>query len=191
MRAKMSWPRSSVPNGWLAVDVCRRDVKSMSLIATFQTSGPNTTMSTITLRTTRPMTASRCRRKRRHASAAGETLRRRRGAAAAPTLALAVGDAGIEPAIKKVGDEVEEDDEAGEHEGHRHHDRRVVAQDGVDQERADAGDTKDLLGDDRAAEDLRHGQGDQRHHRDQRVAHDVLEDDGALAQSLAARRRHV
>src|SRR6187399_1565069 len=155
MRAKMSWPRSSVPNGWTEVGVCRRDVKSMSLIATFQTSGPNATMSTITVRTTRPMTASRCRRKRRHASAAGETLRRRAGTAVSAA-GLAVADAGVEPAIEHVGDQVEEDDETREHEGHRHDHRRVVAQDGVDQERADARNPEDLLGDDRAAEHLRH-----------------------------------
>src|SRR6187549_1080919 len=104
MRAKMSCPRSSVPNGWVAFGVCRRDVKSMSLIATFQSSGPKATISTMIARTTRPATASRCRRKRRHASAAGETLRRE------AALELAIGDVGIEPAIEEVGDEVEEND---------------------------------------------------------------------------------
>ena len=38
----------------------------------------------------------------------------------------------------------------------RHHHRRVVAQDRVDQQRADAGHAEDLLGDDGAAEHLRH-----------------------------------
>src|SRR5436190_4154737 len=166
MRAKMSWPRSSVPNGWLAVGVCSRDVKSMSLIATFQTSGPIVTRSTMTTSTVRPTTASRCRRKRRHASAAGETLRRR-GAATVSATGLAIADAGVEPAIEEVGDEVEEDDEAREHERHGHDHRRVVAQDGVDQERADAGNAEDLLGDDGAAEHLRHRQRHQRHDRDQ------------------------
>ena len=36
------------------------------------------------------------------------------------------------------------------------------------------GDAEDLLGDDGAAEDRRHLQRDQRHDRDQRVAHHVL-----------------
>ena len=53
------------------------------------------------------------------------------------------------------------------------------------------GNAEDLLGDDRAAEDRRHLQRDQRHHRDQRVAHDVLDDDDALAEALGARRGHV
>src|SRR5215218_11197898 len=134
MRAKMSWPRSSVPNGWLAVGVCRREVKSMSLIATFQSSGPIATISTMIARTTRPTTASRCRRKRRHASAAGEALRRRAGTSAG----LAIADAGVEPAIEQIGDQVEKDHEAREHERHRHDHRGVVAQDRVDQQRADA-----------------------------------------------------
>src|SRR4051812_28649874 len=105
MRAKMSCPRSSVPNGWFAVGVCRRDVKSMSLIATFQSSGPTATISTMIARTIRPATAILCRRKRRHASAAGETLRCRADAGAG----LAIADAGVEPAIEQVGDQVEED----------------------------------------------------------------------------------
>src|SRR5689334_13299903 len=121
MREKMSWPRSSVPNGCFAVGVCRRALKSMSLIDSFQNSGPNATSRTIVASTIRPTTASLWRRKRRHASAHGERLRRR----GAPSGGLAIADAGIEPGIEQVGDQVEEDDETGEHEGHRHHDRRV------------------------------------------------------------------
>src|SRR6185295_7147343 len=130
MRARMSWPRSSVPKGWARVGVCRRALKSMSLIWILQTSGPNATISTISRSTTRPATASLCRRKRRHASAQGETWR----AGFAATAALAVADARVEPGIEEVGDQVEEDHEAGEDEGHAHDDRRVVAQDGVDQQ---------------------------------------------------------
>ena len=74
-------------------------------------------------------------------------------------------------------------DEAGEDEGHRHDDRRVVGQHRADQQRADAGNAEDLLGDDGAAEHDRHLQRDQRHDRDQRVAHDVL----AITTSLSAR----
>src|SRR5947209_10839024 len=116
----------------------------MSLIATFQSIGPNATINTITERTIRPSTARRWRRKRRHASAAGETLRSR-GAAEAATgesatstpmpagsaaaAFSAIADAGVEPAIEQVRDQVEEDDQAREHEGHGHDHRRVVAQD--------------------------------------------------------------
>src|SRR4051812_30932717 len=156
MRARMSWPRSSVPNGCVRVGVCRRALKSISLIEIRQKSGPKATISTMMVSTISPATASLWRRKRRHASAPGETLRR--GAAAAAVSALAVADARVEPAIEQVGDQVEEDHEAGKDEGHGHHHRRVVAQDRVDQKRADARHAKDLLGDDGAAEDLRHRQ---------------------------------
>ena len=61
----------------------------------------------------------------------------------------------------------------------------------ADQQRADAGHAEDLLGDDGAAEDRRHLQRDQRHHRDQRVAHDVLQDHDALGEALGARRGDV
>ena len=69
--------------------------------------------------------ASLWRRKRRHASAParGAPARRR-----APRR-VSGGDARVEPAIEHVRDEVEQDDEAGEHEGHGHDDRRVVGED--------------------------------------------------------------
>src|ERR1017187_5796763 len=111
----------------------------MSLIESFQTSGPNATISTITASTTRAATASLRRRKRRHGSAHGGTLRRRTGAAAA----LAVADGGVEPAIEEVGDQVEEDDQAREDKGHGHDHRRVVAQDRVDEQRPDARHAED------------------------------------------------
>ena len=60
-----------------------------------------------------------------------------------------------------------------------------------DQQRADAGDAEDLLGDDGAAEHGRHLQRHQRHDRDQRVAHHVLDDHLALADALGARRGDV
>ena len=72
MRAKMSCPRSSVPNGCDQDGPLRRAPKSISLIATFHTSGPNTTSATIVSSTTRLTTAILCRQKRRHASRVGE-----------------------------------------------------------------------------------------------------------------------
>src|SRR3954454_4666757 len=149
MRARMSWPRSSVPKGCVGVGVLRRALKSMSLICTRQTSGPNATIAIITSSTTSPSTASLWRLKRRHASSHGETLRR--GCVAVATTGSAVADAGVEPAIEDVRDEVEGDHEARGDEGHRHHHRRVVALDRVDQQRPDARDAEDLLGDHGAA----------------------------------------
>src|SRR5580698_9793832 len=127
MRARMSWPRSSVPNGWAHDGGSSLEAKSISLIGTRQTSGPSSTASTISARMTVLTMASLCRRKRRHASRPGEKRALRAGVATtAPAGASAVRDAGVEPAIKDIGNQVEQDDETGEHERHRHHDRRVV-----------------------------------------------------------------
>src|SRR5512143_1478111 len=131
MRAKRSWPRSSVPNGCAIDGFCSRALKSMSLIATFHSDGPRITSSIIAASTNRLTTASLWRLKRRQASAHGEMPRPRRAASA-------VADARVEPAIQQVCDQVEHDDEAREHEGHRHDHRGVVAQDGIDQQRPDA-----------------------------------------------------
>src|SRR5436190_9169393 len=166
MRAKRSWPRSSVPKGWAAEGPWRRVLKSISLMGTPHSQGPTSTARTMTARMIAPANASLCRRKRRHASAPS----RARGLSGAPPIsASAVADAGIEPAIEDVGEEVEEDHEAGEHERHRHDDRRVVREDRADQERADPGHAENLFGDDRAAEDRRHLERDECHHGDERV----------------------
>src|SRR5687768_1940889 len=161
MRASRSWPRSSVPNGCLSDGPARRAVKSMSLIGTRQMSGPKSTARTITVRITVPRTARWWRRKRRPTSAQGELLRAR-FAGSGGTSPSAVGDAGVEPAIEQVGDEVEEDHEAGEDEGHRHDHGRVVGEDRADEERPDAGHAEDLLGHDGAAEDRGHLQREDR-----------------------------
>ena len=58
-----------MPNGCAAVGVCRRAVKSMSLIATFQSSGPNATISDHDGEDDQAEHRELCRRKRRHASA--------------------------------------------------------------------------------------------------------------------------
>ena len=63
--------------GWASEGVARRALKSMSLMATVQTSGPTNTSSTIASSSTRLKTAILWRRKRRQASAQGEVLHRR------------------------------------------------------------------------------------------------------------------
>src|SRR5262245_21128108 len=151
MRASRSRPRSSVPNGCFSDGEASRAVKSMSLMPTFQNSGPSRTSNTINTSSVRPTEAILWRRKRRLASAHAEVLRRARACAGS-----AVSDTGIEPAIEQVGDQVEQDDEAREHERDRHDHGCVVAQDRIDQQRTDARYTEDLLGDDGAAEDDRH-----------------------------------
>src|SRR6516225_5223494 len=117
----------------------------MSLIGTRHNSGSNATASSIAAKMTVLAAASRCRRNRRQVSLPRET---RSAPSMGSARALAVGDARVEPAIKNVGDQIEQDDQASEHERDRHNNRRVVGQDRADQQRSDAGNAKDLLGDD-------------------------------------------
>src|SRR3954471_5602150 len=188
MRASRSWPRSSVPNGWSTEGGARRAVKSISLIGTRQIQGPIKIANASSASTTTLTPARRWRRKRRSASRPGENARLRGATAGA---ASTEGDAWVKPAIQDIGNQVEEDDEAGEHEGHRHDDRRIVGEDRADQERTNAWNSEDLLGNDCAAEHGWHLQCNERHDRDQRVAHDVLDDDLALVEPLGARSRDV
>src|SRR5579875_892490 len=154
MRASRSWPRSSVPSGWAHDGPARRALKSIASIGTRHTNGPSNTATTIASRTIALAAASGCRRKRRQVSRPGEKARPTSAAA------LAIGDAGVEPDIKKIGDQVEQDHEAGEDEADGHDDRRVIGQNRADQQGTDTGDAKNLLGDDGASEQGRHLQCD-------------------------------
>src|SRR6185503_10843919 len=145
IRASRSWPRSSVPSGCRHDEPCRRAVKSISLIGTPQSQGPNTTANVMIERMIAPVSASRWRRKRRQASMPSETCFSRRGS---PPAASAVDDAGVEPAIEDVCQQVAENDENRENERHRHDHRRIVGENRADQQRADPGHAEDLLGDD-------------------------------------------
>src|SRR5262245_52531390 len=140
MRARISWPRSSVPSGWLQEGPSSCAPKSMSLIGTCHTSGPNATASNIKPRTTALTVAGRCRRKRRHVSPPVEACS---PGATRSGAALAVGDARVEPAIKDIGGQVEQDNQAREHKRYRHDHRRVVGKDRADQQRTDARNAKD------------------------------------------------
>src|SRR6185437_14818755 len=106
----MSCPRSSVQNGWVHDGPSSLDAKSISLIGTRQSSGPSTTASTMIASTTELAIASLCRRKRRHASRPGVDGALLADlapvAAAAAPGASAVRDAGVEPAIKDICNEV-------------------------------------------------------------------------------------
>src|SRR5882672_7331800 len=188
MRAKRSWPRSSVPNGCCHPGVESRAAKSISLSGTRQTNGPSTTADVSTANITTLATAMRWRRNFRHASKPGE---RRRGRPSSGTATSMVGDAWVKPAIDDISQQVEDDDETREHERHRHDDRRVIGEYSRDQQRADAWDPEDLFGDDGAAEHGRHLQRDQRHHWYQCIANHVLDDDLAFVEALRARRRDI
>src|ERR1051325_1195106 len=153
MRASRSCPRSSVPNGCAHEGGCMRAAKSMSLIATRHTNGPKAIARIIASRIMALAKASRWRRNRRQASSHGENGRTLRGCTSGT---LPERDARVEPSIEDVRDEVEQDNETGEHEGDRHDHRRVIRENRADQQRSDPGNAEDLLGDDRAAEDSRH-----------------------------------
>src|SRR5215470_19494524 len=207
MRASRSWPRSSVPSG------CARDgpfslaLKSISLIGTRYTYGPISTATTNVSNTVNPTMARRWRRKRRvasrHNDVRGGLDVTSRAAGAVATLMDAISsvdvaqglssvrDPRVEPAVKKVGHEIEDDDQAREHERDGHDHRRVVREDRADQQRADAGDAEDLLGDDGARENAGDLQREQRHHGDERVSDDVLHHRDALRQAFGARGIYV
>src|SRR5215470_2838341 len=115
MRASRSCPRSSVPNGCDQLGPLSRAVKSMSLMATGQIVGPSTIAAIIARRTTALAKANRWRRNLRHASKPGETRRERRRPAGATSTE---GDAGVEPSIQDIGDQIENDVESGKHKCH-------------------------------------------------------------------------
>src|SRR5262245_6216202 len=150
MRASRSCPRSSVPKGCDQVGPLRRAVKSMSLMATGHRLGPSTIAAIIKARMTALAKARRWRRNLRHASKPGETGRARRRP---PGATSTEGDAGVEPSIQDIGDQIEEDDKAGKDKSHGHDHRGVIGQDRADQQRADARHAEDLLGDNGTAED--------------------------------------
>src|SRR4029453_3297587 len=98
MRARISCPRSSVPNGWASEGPSRRALKSMSLMLTRQTKGPNVTATIRTIRRTPLTTASLGRGWPRQVSRQGDQAGR----------GSAEGDARVKPAIKDIRDEIEE-----------------------------------------------------------------------------------
>src|SRR5712691_119395 len=98
-------------------------------------------------RTAAPNVASRWRRKRRNASRHSESAfvarawgsgLTSRSVGVTVAIGLAEGDPWVEPAVQEVGDQVEQHYQAGEDEGDCHDDRRVVGEDGADQQRPDA-----------------------------------------------------
>src|SRR5215470_19292123 len=125
----------------------------MSLIATGHSSGPIRIDSASSASTTTLIAARRCRENRRHASRQGEKRRLRWARVGATST---IGDAWVKPAIDDVGQQVEKNDETGEHERYRHDDGRVIGKDRADQKRTDPGNSENLVGDDGAAKHARH-----------------------------------
>src|SRR5262249_25821873 len=193
MRAKRSWPRSSVPSGCAHEGPRSFALKSMSLMGTRYIAGPTTTATTMAKSTTAPRAASRWRRKRRNASSHSESAFVA-GAAAGEEATCSVGlrvltglsvrNPRIEPAVQQIGDQVEQHDQARENERDCHDDGRVVGEDGADQQGPDARHPEDLLGDDRAREDGRDLQRHQGQDGNEGIAHRVLHDGRLLGESL-------
>src|SRR5215470_3786383 len=111
----------------------------MSLMATGHKSGPTRIDSASSASTATLIAARRWWENRRHASRHGEKRRLRWAREGA---ASTIGDAWVKPAIDDVGQQVEENDETGEHERDRHDDGRVIGKDSADQKRADPGNTE-------------------------------------------------
>src|SRR5262249_45027923 len=135
---------------------------SMSLMATGHRLGPNTIARIISNRMTAPASAKRWRRNRRQASNASDVERGRRAGA---LVASSEGDAGVEPSIEDISDQVEQHHKAGKYERHRHPHRGGGGQDRAGPPPTGAGKSEDLLGHDGTAEHGRQLQGDQGHHR--------------------------
>src|SRR5690242_8738255 len=98
-------------------------------MGTRQIKGPIRIASASSASTMTLKAASRCRRNLRSASRPGEK-RGSRFAGARPE--STIGDAWVKPAIDHIGQEVEDNHETGEHEGHGHDDRRVIGEDRAD-----------------------------------------------------------
>src|SRR3974377_885691 len=98
----------------------------MSLIGTCHKSGPSATAISIKPRMTALAAANRCRRNRAPVSkpGTGRSPRVRRS-----DRAQTGEDAGVEPAIEDVGNQIEQDDQTGEYKGDRHDHRRIVGED--------------------------------------------------------------
>src|SRR5919201_1037723 len=113
-----------------------------------ETSGASAESAAMAKNTTRPTIARGWCRKRSSASA--QWLRSRRAGAAA----LSEPDTGVEISIEHVCHQVREDDERRRDDEYPHEDRVVEPRGGVPEEPAHARPAIDLLGDERAAEEL-------------------------------------
>src|SRR5581483_1910607 len=97
----------------------------------------------------------------------------------------------VEPAVGQVDDQVRQDDRRREQQVEGLDHRVVAVLDRFEQVAAHTRQHEDLLEHDRAADQYRDLQADQRDDRDQRVAQRVPHDDRAGAQSLGTGRPHV
>src|SRR5438874_3237754 len=181
--------------------------------------GKNTTIDN-TIKTAALTNAGLCRRKRRHASRAGDngldvrpwpaidstsmlsgaSSESSGGSSVCSTTASSPGrswftsvkaDPRVEDAVQEVGDEVEDDDgEDDDHHPREDVDVLAVAE-RLQEVPTHPVDTEDLFGDDEPAHDRADVDRRVRHHGNQRIAHRVLHDDSTLGDALGARRSEV
>ena len=132
MRASRSCPRSSVPKGCAQEGPCNLALKSISLMGSFQTSGPSKTANTINANSTAPAKASLWWRNRFQVSAPSERGGKLPTNAAVPALPncgnSAKRDSGVEPSIKQICYQITSNHQTGKYKRHSHHHRRVVGQ---------------------------------------------------------------
>ena len=91
----------------------------------------------------------------------------------------------VEGGLGDVGQQEDDRDQHGEHQGEPLHDRVVAAVDALDHQPSDARDGEDRLGHHRTADQRADAEAEQRHGRDQRVAQDVAEQDHRGRRPLA------
>src|SRR6056297_21842 len=199
--AMTSCPSCIVPMGCARLGAVQRLRVSSAPGSTVQIYGPTVTKRMIATKQNMPAMAPRWCRNWYHASAhwlRGASVRIAGAAPAgvAPEVAATFGrsviaDPRVKDAVKDIRDQVERHDEHSEDEADGLHHRHVGPADRLDQLVADAVDAKDLLGDQRAAEDRGHVERDDRHDGDQRVAQDMAQNHDAFSHALGAGGAHV
>src|SRR2546426_1543590 len=201
-RETTSLPRSSVPRMCWAEGSAYRSNRFWSSNPYGMTGQPvqairsaRSAMSAKTPMTTMPKTAKRCLRRRlqtaRHCPISSDSMRSAsragRSSAAAEVISL-VAYARVDDGVQHVGEQIRRDDQEGDEGQDAHGYGDVVPQHGVEVQLSHARVVEDRLGDDRAREDVRDVQADDRDDRDQGVAQRVLHEHEALGHALGARR---
>src|SRR5580765_7480881 len=191
-RAKVSRPRSSVPNGCARLGALRISFQSVCIGSAPAIHGAaiaaTTKRSTITAPTTDAGRRRACRQARARRSGSADRVW-----ASTAVVAVVLGlterapdaDARIQERVGQVDQKIDQHVRAG---GDKHdalYQRIVAREHRFDDEAAEPGYDEDLLGDDRPAHERARLQAENRDDRDQAVADRVTEHDGAAGQSLA------
>src|SRR5438552_2317941 len=170
MRERMQRPNWSVPRGNSVEGLASAWGRSCwigSWGATCRAASATRESATMT---PRPISASRCRAKRRHSF---------------------IANARVEPAIEDVHEQIDQDEHDGDEQHAALHDRVVTLEDGRDGKAPHTRPREDGLGDDGAAQEKAVLEPDHRDHGDQRVLEGVLAHHAPGRDALGARRRHV